>query len=123
MGTRGGTKRSPGPGAGLGLWNPPNLGDAPGQGKRGSGKGSRFDHADLAQNLQREAGIGGTVVIHVFIDTEGQVQNVLVHESSGHPALDAAAGRVALQFEFSPALNRDQQVPVWISLPITFEAR
>ncbi len=71
----------------------------------------------------RDAGIGGTVVMHFFIDEEGEVQNVVVQESSGHASLDAAAERVAMQFEFSPALNRDQRVPVWIQLPITFQSR
>jgi len=30
---------------------------------------------------------------------------------------------VADVIEFSPALNRDKRVPVWISLPITFTVR
>jgi len=71
----------------------------------------------------RDAGIGGTVVMHFFIDEQGVVQNTLVAESSGHTALDQAAERVAQAFEFSPALNRDQRVPVWIQIPITFQTR
>jgi periplasmic protein TonB len=71
----------------------------------------------------RDAGIGGTVVMHFFIDEEGVVQNTVVDQSSGHAALDAAAERVAQAFEFTPALNRDQRVPVWISIPIVFQSR
>lgn len=71
----------------------------------------------------RDAGIGGTVVMHFFINEQGDVENTLVAESSGHTALDQAAERVAMAFEFSPALNRDQRVPVWIQIPITFQTR
>jgi periplasmic protein TonB len=74
-------------------------------------------------SLLRDAGIGGTVLMHFFIDETGVLQNVLVAESSGHQALDDAAMRVANVFEFTPAMNRDQQVPVWIQIPITFQTR
>lgn len=70
--------------------------------------------------LLRDAGIGGTVVVWFFIDEQGVVRNQFVHTSSGHQALDEAALRVASVFRFTPALNRDRAVPVWVSFPITF---
>ena len=73
--------------------------------------------------LLRDAGIGGTVVVWFFINETGQVTNQIVDTSSGHSALDDAALRVAPVFKFTPALNRDKAVPVWISLPITFTTR
>jgi protein TonB len=73
--------------------------------------------------LLRDAGIGGTVQVWFFIDEEGRVQRTQVNESSGHKALDDAAIAVAEIIEFTPALNRDKRVPVWISLPITFTTR
>jgi periplasmic protein TonB len=73
--------------------------------------------------LLRDAGIGGTVQVWFFIDEEGAVQRTEVNVSSGHQALDDAALKVADIIEFSPALNRDKRVPVWISLPITFTTR
>jgi protein TonB len=73
--------------------------------------------------LLRDAGIGGTVTVWFFIDESGMVQRTLVNESSGHKALDDAAIKVADIIEFTPALNRDKRVPVWISLPITFTTR
>ena len=48
------------------------------------------------------------------------VQNQRVEQSSGHQALDDAALRVAPVFRFTPALNRDKAVPVWVRFPITF---
>lgn len=73
--------------------------------------------------LLREAGIGGEVLVWFFIDEEGRVVRTQVHQSSGQQALDAAALKVADIIQFTPALNRDKQVPVWISLPITFQIR
>ena len=34
-----------------------------------------------------------------------------------------AAIKVAGIMKFTPALNRDKKVPVWVSLPITFQVR
>lgn len=73
--------------------------------------------------LLRDAGIGGTVVVWFFIDEEGRVQQTQVFESSGHQALDDAALAVAELYRFSPALNRDRRVPVWVQFPITFQVR
>jgi len=73
--------------------------------------------------LLRDAGIGGTVDVWFFIDEEGNVVRTQVDKSSGHKALDDAALKVADIIEFTPALNRDKRVPVWISLPITFTTR
>ena len=70
--------------------------------------------------LLRDAGIGGTVHVWFFIDESGTVKNAAIFKSSGHVALDEAALRVAPAFKFTPALNRDKAVPVWVSLPITF---
>ncbi|HEY8468492.1 MAG TPA: TonB family protein [Longimicrobiales bacterium] len=73
--------------------------------------------------LLRDAGIGGTVLVWLLIDEEGQVRKYQVKESSGHTALDDAALKVADIMRFSPALNRDRKVPVWVALPITFTVR
>jgi TonB family protein len=73
--------------------------------------------------LLRDAGIGGTVQVWFFVDEEGVVQNAQMAKTSGEEALDDAALRVAEMIRFTPALNRDKAVPVWISLPITFTTR
>jgi len=73
--------------------------------------------------LLREAGVGGTVRVYFFIDADGIVQDFRIDESSGHPAIDDAALEVADVFRFSPAMNRDERVPVWVSFPITFQTR
>jgi len=70
--------------------------------------------------LLKDADISGTVQVWIFIDGEAVVQRVQVNKSSGYKALDDAALQVASIIEFTPALNRDQGMPVWISLPIAF---
>ena len=73
--------------------------------------------------LLRNAGVGGTVRVYFFIDEDGRVRDRQIDESSGHQALDAAAMAVSEIYRFSPALNRDEAVPVWVSFPITFQVR
>ncbi len=73
--------------------------------------------------ILRDAGIGGTVHVHFFINEEGVVERTLVQQTSGHTSLDDAALRVANIFKFTPAMNLDKVVPVWISFPITFQTR
>ncbi|MEX0979680.1 MAG: energy transducer TonB [Gemmatimonadota bacterium] len=68
----------------------------------------------------RDAGIGGVVLMHFFVDENGRVGNTIIQESSGHALLDQAAERVAQVFEFNPAMNRDERVAVWVSIPIRF---
>ena len=73
--------------------------------------------------LLRDAGIGGTVLIYFFIDEEGRVQDTQINTSSGHQSLDDAALAVSEIYRFTPAMNRDKKVPVWVSFPITFQVR
>lgn len=73
--------------------------------------------------LLRDAGVGGTVSVYFFINEEGIVEQVRLNQTSGHQALDDAALNVAGAYRFSPALNGDTKVPVWVSFPITFAAR
>ncbi|HEX9887483.1 MAG TPA: energy transducer TonB [Longimicrobiales bacterium] len=74
-------------------------------------------------SVLRDAGIGGTVEVHVFVTADGKVGNALVQASSGHGQLDEAALAVARTMEFTPAMNLDTKVAVWISLPVVFQAR
>jgi TonB family protein len=71
--------------------------------------------------LLQDAGIGGTVNVWLFIDANGAVKNAQVQKGSGNSALDQAAIKSAYDFEFTPALNMDKRVPVWVSFPIQFE--
>lgn len=73
--------------------------------------------------ILRDAGIGGTVVVWLYIDEQGQVQRFQVQSPSPHEALNQAALRVVGVAEFSPAMNRDRAVSVWVQFPVTFQVR
>lgn len=70
--------------------------------------------------ILKEAGIGGTVQVHIFVNPEGDVDNVLVAHSSGHEPLDQAGLRVAGVMQFTPARHQNEIVPVWIAIPFIF---
>lgn len=85
---------------------------------------------EVARALEREypellriAGIGGVVQVQFLLNETGGIDEVSVQRSSGHSALDDAALKVARIARFTPALNRDQAVPVMVTFPIRFEVR
>lgn len=73
--------------------------------------------------LLRDAGISGAPVVHFFIDENGRVVKTLLSKTSGYPAMDDVALQVGQAMRFSPALNRDKKVPVWVEIPIQFRAK
>jgi periplasmic protein TonB len=89
-----------------------------------------LNQRDLERLLQRhyppmlqQAGVGGTPVLWFFIDTDGRVLQARLHTSSGHSQLDEAALRIAPEMRFTPAMNRDRRIQVWVEIPINFRAR
>ena len=70
--------------------------------------------------ILKEAGIGGTIQVHIFVNLEGNVDNVHIAHSSGHEPLDQAGLRVASVMQFTPARNQNEVVPVWITIPFIF---
>lgn len=73
--------------------------------------------------MLRDAGIGGRALIWFHIDANGEIADLRMNQSSGYPDLDDAALRVARGMRFTPALNRDRRVAVWVAIPITFSSR
>ena len=73
--------------------------------------------------LLRDAGVGATVQVHFWIDENGRVFRHQVDGTSGYPAFDEAAGKVADIMQFNPAMNRDVPVAVVVSIPITFRVQ
>jgi TonB family protein len=72
--------------------------------------------------LLRDAGIGGDALMWLYIDETGRARITQLNESTGYPALDEAAARVAATMEFTPALNRSRPVPVWVQIPVKFSS-
>jgi len=67
----------------------------------------------------KDAGIEGTVYVHVFIDTEGNVAKTEVVRDPGGGLAGAAVKAVTLT-QFKPGRQRGEPVPVRVSIPIHF---
>ena len=76
---------------------------------------------ELYPDSLENAGVGGSVVLWLRVDEQGRVKRSLLEQSSGHGALDRAASRIAGDMDFSPAMNRDERVGVWVQQRIRFE--
>ncbi|MEZ5066400.1 MAG: TonB family protein [bacterium] len=68
--------------------------------------------------VARDAGVSGTVLVHVLVGTDGRVKDAIVVE--GHEMLREAALKSARTAVFRPALQRHRPVEVWVLVPITF---
>ncbi len=73
--------------------------------------------------LLRDAGLGGTTLVWLLIDEHGKVLKTVVKQPSVYRQLDEAALRVADMMVFSPGMNRDQKVKVWVALPFSFTTK
>ena len=73
--------------------------------------------------ILRDAGIGGTVVVWFFITEEGLSLRTVENFSERRVSfsLIKRPSRSRTYVRFTPALNRDQRVQVWIEVPITFQ--
>ncbi len=78
--------------------------------------------ARLYPSALKQAGIGGEVMLWVWVDEEGHPTKSRISQSSGRDQLDDAALAIVSSMRFSPALLRDQPVGVWIAQPVSFNA-
>ncbi|MHB2149714.1 energy transducer TonB [Calditrichota bacterium LG25] len=72
-------------------------------------------------DLARKAGVEGTVVVRILIDTKGNVEKAEIFKSI--PMLDEAALAAAKQFKFIPGKQRDKNVKVWMAIPFIFRLK
>jgi len=68
----------------------------------------------------RRLGIQGTATLRVQVLANGQVGEVAIEQSAGHPDLDQAAIDAARRWRFEPARRGKDPVPVWMRLAMTF---
>ena len=70
-----------------------------------------------------DQGIEGSSVLKVRVTDLGDVDSVVVMESSGYPAFDSSAVRGARTLRFSPARQGDKRIEVWAHVPVHFSKR
>ena len=73
--------------------------------------------------IAQEAGIEGTVVVEVFVDKKGRVQDTLILKGIPNTGLDEAAVTAIKKTRFRPAKQRERAVGVWISIPVNFRLK
>lgn len=73
-------------------------------------------------SLLKRAGTSGTVLMWVLVDERGNVIKNQVQKTSGYPQMDDVANQVAQLMKFTPGMNRDVAVKVWLAIPIQFTA-
>lgn len=74
-------------------------------------------------DLARQAGIEGKVLIKAVIDEQGNVLKAEVLKEDGNVGFGQAAIDVVMKCKFTPARQRDKNVKVAITLPITFKLK
>jgi TonB family protein len=65
--------------------------------------------------------IEGEVVVGVFVDTEGNPEDVKVLESSGYAVLDSAAYQFAQTIAFDPAVVDGEKISSWTKLLLRYK--
>ena len=73
--------------------------------------------------LLKDAGVGGSALVWLYIDATGVVKNVRLNKSSGRDELDAAALKAARTFRFTPAKNGNEPVAVWVAIPVKYRVQ
>ncbi|MEQ1833876.1 MAG: energy transducer TonB [Candidatus Eisenbacteria bacterium] len=66
----------------------------------------------------REAGVQGTVMVQVLVDTHGKVLDTRVVKSI--PGLDEAATDAVKQWAFRPGMANGRPVACWLGVPVKF---
>jgi protein TonB len=69
----------------------------------------------------RRRGHQGTVLLSVFVDSDGRVDTLKVLKSSGFEVLDEAALAAVHQWRFESGRRGDTPVGMWVEVPIRFE--
>ncbi len=80
-------------------------------------KSARPDYPKEARQQGRE----GTVVLRVTVGANGDVGNVNIQESSGHPDLDESAAESVKTWRFDPAKLGDDPISSAVDLPVRFD--
>ena len=67
----------------------------------------------------RRALVEGKVFVRVLVGREGRVEHI--DRIEGPQVFHRVVAQAAKAWEFSPAVQNDRAVPVWVSLPFVFE--
>lgn len=70
--------------------------------------------------IARKAGVEGRVLVHTFIDENGNVTETKIAQSLGPNGCDEAAMKAIKSVTWTPARKDNRNIGVWIEVPIDF---
>jgi protein TonB len=71
----------------------------------------------------RALGEQGRVLLDVFVQVDGSVGEIRLHQSSGFDRLDDAALKAVRQWHYHPARQAGKEIAMWYVQPISFDLR
>ena len=69
----------------------------------------------------RRQRVEGTVLLKMRITEQGQVEDVQVERSAGHPELDESAIEAVRRWRFEPARRNGEPVAILVTIPVVFK--
>jgi protein TonB len=73
--------------------------------------------------IARRRGYQGTVVIEALVNREGKVEDLRLSHSSGYRVLDRAAMKSVKNWLFEPGRRGDEEVEMWVKIPVRFQLK
>ena len=74
-----------------------------------------------SESLRREE--QGTVLLRVYVSTDGRALSVEIQRSSGFPRLDDSAMEAVRTWKFVPAKRGGEPIESWVDVPVIFALR
>ncbi|OGU56885.1 MAG: hypothetical protein A2X64_02530 [Ignavibacteria bacterium GWF2_33_9] len=74
-------------------------------------------------DLARRANIEGRVVLRVLVDKDGTVRKYFIEDSENELLNSAAIDAIKAYGKFKPAIQNQEPIMCWISIPIQFKLR
>ena len=84
---------------------------------------SRLQSLVIYPDLAKRAGIEGRVTIRVLIDKDGSVRKMFIEDSDNSLLNEAAENAIRNYGRFKPAIQNQEPIMCWISIPIQFKLR
>jgi protein TonB len=73
--------------------------------------------------LARKRKYQGVVIFEVFVNRDGSVGDVKIFKSSGYAILDKTAMKSVKKWEFEPGRRGNDQLEMWVRVPVRFQLK
>lgn len=74
-------------------------------------------------DMARRASVEGQVIVRVLVDAKGKVKKTLIEYTDNELLNDAALKAIQEYGTFTPAIQNEQPIMCWVSIPIRFRLR